>query len=91
MIFFFCFISQVLLSNSLFFSLLMDFFLGGRGVFCCRLQLETTVMPYLNVLSDFREAVRKIAREQKGRTRDVRSPRQSSSPASNDTVPLRPQ
>lgn len=27
--------------------------------------LETTVMPYLNVLSDFREAVRKIAREQK--------------------------
>lgn len=56
----------------------------------CRLQLETTVMPYLNVLSDFREAVRKIAREQKGRTRNVRSPRQSSSSAPNDTMPLRP-
>uniref|UniRef100_W5KF71 Cysteine--tRNA ligase, cytoplasmic n=1 Tax=Astyanax mexicanus TaxID=7994 RepID=W5KF71_ASTMX len=27
--------------------------------------LESTVMPYLNVLSDFREGVRKIAREQK--------------------------
>lgn len=80
----------MLLSNRLFFSLLMDYFFWG-GVLCCRLQLETTVMPYLNVLSDFREAVRKIAREQKGRTRDVRSPRRSSSPASNDTLPLRPQ
>ena len=29
-------------------------------------QLESTVMPYLSVLSDFRERVRKIAREQKG-------------------------
>lgn len=31
------------------------------------LQLESTVMPYLSVLSEFREGVRKIAREQKGR------------------------
>lgn len=30
-------------------------------------QLETTVMPYLAVLSDFREGVRKIAREKKGK------------------------
>lgn len=33
---------------------------------CCRCQLESTVMPYLSVLSDFRADVRKIAREQKG-------------------------
>lgn len=30
-------------------------------------QLESAVMPYLTVLSDFRERVRKIAREQKGK------------------------
>lgn len=30
------------------------------------LQLESAVMPYLSVLSDFRADVRKIAREQKG-------------------------
>lgn len=29
-------------------------------------QLESTVMPYLTVLSEFREGVRQIAREQKG-------------------------
>uniref|UniRef100_A0A3Q0QZ32 Cysteine--tRNA ligase, cytoplasmic n=1 Tax=Amphilophus citrinellus TaxID=61819 RepID=A0A3Q0QZ32_AMPCI len=36
-------------------------------IFCCvyHLTLESTVMPYLTVLSDFRERVRKIAREQK--------------------------
>ncbi len=34
---------------------------------CCVCQLESTVMPYLTVLSDFREGVRKIAREQKGK------------------------
>uniref|UniRef100_A0A665TR59 Cysteine--tRNA ligase, cytoplasmic n=1 Tax=Echeneis naucrates TaxID=173247 RepID=A0A665TR59_ECHNA len=31
----------------------------------CISQLESTVMPYLDVLSDFRESVRKIAREKK--------------------------
>lgn len=30
-------------------------------------QLESTVMPYLQVLSEFREGVRKIAREKKGK------------------------
>lgn len=29
-------------------------------------QLEATVLPYLQVLSEFREGVRRIAREQKG-------------------------
>lgn len=32
-------------------------------------QLESTVMPYLQVLSDFREGVRKIARDKKGEPR----------------------
>lgn len=31
-------------------------------------QLEATVMPYLQVLSEFREGVRRIAREQQGET-----------------------
>lgn len=30
------------------------------------LQIESTVMPYLQVLSEFREGVRQIAREKKG-------------------------
>lgn len=30
-------------------------------------QLESTVMPYLQVLSEFREGVQKIAREKKGK------------------------
>lgn len=30
------------------------------------LQLESTVMPYLQVLSEFREGVRRIAREHRG-------------------------
>ncbi|KAM4744302.1 cysteine--tRNA ligase, cytoplasmic isoform 2-T2 [Anableps anableps] len=38
----------------------IGFPVGGRAV-----DLESTVMPYLAVLSDFRENVRKIAREQK--------------------------
>uniref|UniRef100_A0A8C9JQX9 cysteine--tRNA ligase n=1 Tax=Panthera tigris altaica TaxID=74533 RepID=A0A8C9JQX9_PANTA len=36
------------------------------------LNLESTVMPYLQVLSDFREGVRKIAREQKGEAQVAR-------------------
>lgn len=91
----FPFICQVLLSNCLFFSRLIDwFFFNVLGFVLpppCRWQLETTVMPYLSVLSDFREAVRKIAREQKGRTWNTRSPRQSSPSASNDMMAVRPQ
>lgn len=34
--------------------------------FFLMLQLESTVMPYLHVLSEFREGVRQIAREKKG-------------------------
>uniref|UniRef100_A0A3B4T5N6 cysteine--tRNA ligase n=1 Tax=Seriola dumerili TaxID=41447 RepID=A0A3B4T5N6_SERDU len=37
--------------------------------------LESTVMPYLTVLSDFRERVRKIAREQKGKNLRLKSNR----------------
>ncbi|KAJ7994606.1 hypothetical protein DPEC_G00251210 [Dallia pectoralis] len=40
----------------------IGFPVGGSGQ---NVDLESTVMPYLKVLSDFREAVRKIAREQK--------------------------
>ncbi|XP_060897751.1 cysteine--tRNA ligase, cytoplasmic isoform X1 [Labrus mixtus] len=40
----------------------IGFPVGGQGQ---NVDLESTVMPYLNVLSDFREGVRKIAREQK--------------------------
>ncbi|KAJ3592998.1 hypothetical protein NHX12_005336 [Muraenolepis orangiensis] len=40
----------------------IGFPVGGKGQ---DLDLETTVMPYLKVLSDFREGVRRIAREQK--------------------------
>ncbi|XP_069544783.1 cysteine--tRNA ligase, cytoplasmic isoform X1 [Brachyistius frenatus] len=40
----------------------IGFPVGGQGQ---SVDLESTVMPYLTVLSDFREAVRKIAREQK--------------------------
>ncbi|KAJ8252593.1 hypothetical protein COCON_G00219050 [Conger conger] len=40
----------------------IGFPVGGSGQ---SVDLESTVMPYLNVLSDFRESVRKIAREQK--------------------------
>ncbi|KAG7468378.1 hypothetical protein MATL_G00142280 [Megalops atlanticus] len=40
----------------------IGFPVGGDGQ---NVDLETTVMPYLKVLSDFREGVRKIAREQK--------------------------
>lgn len=36
-------------------------------------QLETTVMPYLKVLSEFREGVRRIAREQKGMYSNVQN------------------
>ncbi|XP_072235975.1 cysteine--tRNA ligase, cytoplasmic isoform X2 [Leuresthes tenuis] len=39
----------------------IGFPMGGQG----DVDLESTVMPYLTVLSDFRENVRKIAREQK--------------------------
>ncbi|KAJ8390902.1 hypothetical protein AAFF_G00098220 [Aldrovandia affinis] len=41
---------------------LIGFPVGGNGQ---NVDLESTVMPYLKVLSDFREGVRKIAREQK--------------------------
>ncbi|XP_025211639.1 cysteine--tRNA ligase, cytoplasmic isoform X2 [Theropithecus gelada] len=40
----------------------LGFPVGGSGT---SLNLESTVMPYLQVLSEFREGVRKIAREQK--------------------------
>ncbi|XP_061671677.1 cysteine--tRNA ligase, cytoplasmic isoform X2 [Syngnathoides biaculeatus] len=40
----------------------IGFPMGGQGLDVDR---ETTVMPYLSVLSDFREQVRKIARQQK--------------------------
>uniref|UniRef100_A0A667WNS5 Cysteine--tRNA ligase, cytoplasmic n=1 Tax=Myripristis murdjan TaxID=586833 RepID=A0A667WNS5_9TELE len=40
----------------------IGFPMGGKGQ---DVDLESTVMPYLTVLSDFRESVRKIAREQK--------------------------
>uniref|UniRef100_A0A8C6T3B8 Cysteine--tRNA ligase, cytoplasmic n=1 Tax=Neogobius melanostomus TaxID=47308 RepID=A0A8C6T3B8_9GOBI len=40
----------------------IGFPVGGQGQ---NVDLESTVMPYLSVLSDFREGVRKIAREQK--------------------------
>ncbi|XP_037587043.1 cysteine--tRNA ligase, cytoplasmic isoform X4 [Cebus imitator] len=40
----------------------LGFPVGGPGT---SLSLESTVMPYLQVLSEFREGVRKIAREQK--------------------------
>ncbi|KAG7283721.1 hypothetical protein CRUP_034345, partial [Coryphaenoides rupestris] len=40
----------------------IGFPVGGNGQ---DIDLETTVMPYLKVLSDFREGVRRIAREQK--------------------------
>ncbi|XP_011785503.1 PREDICTED: cysteine--tRNA ligase, cytoplasmic isoform X2 [Colobus angolensis palliatus] len=40
----------------------LGFPVGGSGT---GLDLESTVMPYLQVLSEFREGVRKIAREQK--------------------------
>ncbi|XP_010329458.1 cysteine--tRNA ligase, cytoplasmic isoform X5 [Saimiri boliviensis] len=40
----------------------LGFPVGGPGT---SLNLESTVMPYLQVLSEFREGVRKIAREQK--------------------------
>ncbi|KAM9317540.1 cysteine--tRNA ligase, cytoplasmic isoform 2-T2 [Pholidichthys leucotaenia] len=40
----------------------IGFPVGGQGQ---SIDLESTVMPYLTVLSDFREGVRKIAREQK--------------------------
>uniref|UniRef100_A0A4W6CHE7 Cysteine--tRNA ligase, cytoplasmic n=1 Tax=Lates calcarifer TaxID=8187 RepID=A0A4W6CHE7_LATCA len=40
----------------------IGFPMGGQGQ---STDLESTVMPYLSVLSDFRENVRKIAREQK--------------------------
>ncbi|KAI1903982.1 hypothetical protein AGOR_G00001000, partial [Albula goreensis] len=40
----------------------IGFPVGGNGQ---NVDLESTVMPYLKVLSDFREGVRKIAREQK--------------------------
>lgn len=40
----------------------IGFPVGGQGQSA---DLESTVMPYLSVLSDFREGVRKIAREQK--------------------------
>lgn len=40
----------------------IGFPMGGQGQ---TVDLESTVMPYLSVLSDFREGVRKIAREQK--------------------------
>ncbi|XP_071403162.1 cysteine--tRNA ligase, cytoplasmic isoform X1 [Centroberyx affinis] len=40
----------------------IGFPVGGKGQ---DMDLESTVMPYLKVLSDFREGVRKIAREQK--------------------------
>ncbi|XP_054517881.2 cysteine--tRNA ligase, cytoplasmic isoform X12 [Pan troglodytes] len=40
----------------------LGFPVGGPGT---SLSLEATVMPYLQVLSEFREGVRKIAREQK--------------------------
>ncbi|XP_058484750.1 cysteine--tRNA ligase, cytoplasmic isoform X2 [Solea solea] len=40
----------------------IGFPMGGQGQ---SIDLESTVMPYLTVLSDFRERVRKIAREQK--------------------------
>ncbi|XP_011843579.1 PREDICTED: cysteine--tRNA ligase, cytoplasmic isoform X2 [Mandrillus leucophaeus] len=40
----------------------LGFPVGGSGT---GLNLESTVMPYLQVLSEFREGVRKIAREQK--------------------------
>uniref|UniRef100_A0AAY4DBG3 cysteine--tRNA ligase n=1 Tax=Denticeps clupeoides TaxID=299321 RepID=A0AAY4DBG3_9TELE len=42
----------------------IGFPVGGNGESA---DLESTVMPYLRVLSDFREGVRKIAREQKGK------------------------
>lgn len=45
----------------------------GDPVLVRSLQLESTVMPYLAVLSDFREDVRKIAREQKGEAETRRS------------------
>uniref|UniRef100_A0AAQ4QB25 cysteine--tRNA ligase n=1 Tax=Gasterosteus aculeatus aculeatus TaxID=481459 RepID=A0AAQ4QB25_GASAC len=41
----------------------IGFPVGGQSQ---SIDLESTVMPYLTVLSDFREGVRKIAREQKG-------------------------
>nr|XP_023999340.1 cysteine--tRNA ligase, cytoplasmic-like [Salvelinus alpinus] len=44
--------------------------------------METTVMPYLNVLSDFRESVRKIAREQ-----NVTEVLQLCDVVRNDTLP----
>ncbi|KAL1007638.1 hypothetical protein UPYG_G00089360 [Umbra pygmaea] len=40
----------------------IGFPVGGNGQ---NIDLESTVMPYLKVLSDFRESVRKIAKEQK--------------------------
>ncbi|KAF7656585.1 hypothetical protein LDENG_00039360 [Lucifuga dentata] len=40
----------------------IGFPVGGQSL---NIDLESTVMPYLTVLSDFREGVRKIAREQK--------------------------
>lgn len=40
----------------------IGFPVGGQSQ---NIDLETTVMPYLTVLSDFREGIRKIAREQK--------------------------
>ncbi|XP_066557221.1 cysteine--tRNA ligase, cytoplasmic isoform X1 [Amia ocellicauda] len=40
----------------------IGFHVGGNGQ---KVDLESTVMPYLKVLSDFREEVRKIAREKK--------------------------
>ncbi|TNN23604.1 Cysteine--tRNA ligase, cytoplasmic [Liparis tanakae] len=44
----------------------IGFPVGGRSQSA---DLESTVMPYLSVLSDFREGVRRIAREQKGERR----------------------
>ncbi len=40
-------------------------------IFSFLFQLESTAMPYLSVLSDFREVVRKIAREKKGKSLGV--------------------
>lgn len=37
-------------------------------IFWFLFQLESTVMPYLSVLSDFREDIRKISRDKKGKT-----------------------
>ncbi|OWK17240.1 CARS, partial [Cervus elaphus hippelaphus] len=59
----------------------LGFPIGGAGT---SLNLESTVMPYLQVLSEFREGVRRIAREHRGeaRLRGHRAWRSSASGAS---------